>query len=68
MAKKKNSSKKTQQTKKNNNRNLVILGVVLLALAVGVGSMFWGKGGQSEIPLSMTADGRVVVLEFFDFG
>lgn len=65
MAKKKSGAK---NTKKNNNRNFVILDVVFLALAVGVGSMFWGKGGETEIPPPMTADGRVVVLEFFDFG
>ncbi len=65
MAKKKIRTKKSM---KKNNRNFAILGVVLLALAVGVGSMFWGKGGEAEIPPAKTADGRVVVLEFFDFG
>lgn len=63
-----NKKNRAKNSKKNNNRNFVILGVVLLAVAVGAGSMFWGKGGEAEIPPAKTADGRVVILEFFDFG
>ena len=55
-------------TKKNNNRNFAILAVVILAVAVGMSSVFWGKGGEAKIPPAKTTDGRVVVLEFFDYG
>ena len=65
MTKKNNRTKKS---KKNNNRNFAILAVVVLAVAVGMSSVFWGKGGEAKIPPAKTTDGRVVVLEFFDYG
>jgi hypothetical protein len=44
-----------------------MIAVLLVAIAIGVGSKMMG-GNESAIPPPKTAGGKIVVLEFFDYG
>lgn len=67
MAKKNRSSgRKSQPSKRKSSKGLAAVLVILAVLAIGVVTM--RTGGDVETPPAKMADGRVVVLEFFDYG
>ena len=42
--------------------------MAVIVAAVGIGALMMGGGEKSEIPPPKMSDGRVVVIEFFDYG
>lgn len=47
----------------------VLAAMIVLAVGVGVASMFLGQSGDDDAaPSAQTNDGRVVVMEFSDYG
>jgi hypothetical protein len=68
LAKKITNQKESPGAKKKKNRIMAFFVMAAVIAGIGVGSMLLGGGGKIEIPPAKTPDGRVVVVEFFDFG
>ncbi len=68
MAKKITNQRKSPGAQKKKNQVMAFFVMAAVIVGIGVGSMLLGGGGKSEIPTAKTPDGRVVVVEFFDFG
>jgi uncharacterized protein HemX len=67
LARKKEQARKSQTSSNKNSRKTLAVAIALIAaLGIGLGSLWVGDGG--EAPPTITSDGRVVILEFFDFG
>ena len=66
MAKKPSSAQRKGETKKSN--LLAILIVIAAAILIGGGAIWFRGGEKAEHPRPRTADNRLVVMEFSDFG
>jgi flagellar basal body-associated protein FliL len=66
MARKK--ARSSNSKKKGNSFVIVFVVMVLAAIGIGVGSTYFSEGKKGEKPAARTADGRLVVMEFFDYG
>lgn len=67
MAEKKPNRRNSPEPKKKRSRTASMIAVLLVAIAIGVGAKMMG-GDESAIPPPKTAGGKIVVLEFFDYG
>jgi flagellar basal body-associated protein FliL len=66
MARKK--ARSSNSKKKGNFFVVVFVVMVLAAIGIGVGSSYFSEGKKGEKPSARTADGRLVIMEFFDYG